>query len=733
MKSRYRLLLWLSLGIAALLVSCAIHQRHPSPTSGSRPVVVNEQMYAPVAPISPTDEAVRESITREEPRTLATPVPMPFHRSLPSDPATGLPSRPGFSSRVPAHVSRSEELWVITRMPTGQVSSDDYPTSGCLRTRVREREVPLPLKHTDVNASISAYIATVRVRQEFHNPFTEKIEAVYTFPLPENAAVNEFIMTIGKRHIRGIIREREEAEEIYREAKRQGYNAALLTQNRPNIFTQSVANIEPGREIDINITYFHTLAYVDGWHEFVFPMVVGPRFNPPYSKDGVGAVPRGRHGSSGQATEVQYLKPIERSGHDIALHVDVDATVKIEEFKCATHKIRHESLEPERLSVWLAKEGVIPNKDFVLRYRVAGDRLKPGLLTHRDERGGFFSLVLYPPQAQEELRRQALELIFVLDCSGSMSGQPLKQAKAAIEWCLKHMEPGDTFQIINFSETASKLGRAPVPATAANVRRGLDYLESLQSEGGTMMIEGIKAALDFPHDRARLRFVCFLTDGYIGNELEIFSAIEERLDAARLFSFGVGSSVNRYLLEGMARIGRGAVAYVELNDDAKPVMESFFNRISHPALTDVQIDWGNVKVTDVFPQTIPDLFVGRPVILTGRYRGNPQGTIRLSGRAAGELIQSRAPANWNSTHSALPSIWARQQISDLEDQMVRTSNGRLPERIKQLALDYNLMSAYTSFVAVDSTHRTAGRRGTTVPVAVPVPEGVRYDTTVDAD
>jgi Ca-activated chloride channel family protein len=727
MKTRYHVFIFI--GLAALLGSCA---KPPQNTTSynSRPSYIGDPDYVGVLEAPP-------------------PAPRSFYRALKeSTPAernkAGTPGLQGGSPptkalnfdpmpRRFALPSRTDELWIITRNPNGPFASEDYPTSGCLRTRVRDREVPLPLKHTDVKASVSAYIASVQVRQEFHNPFSEKIEAVYTFPLPENAAVNEFIMTIGDRHIRGIIREREEAEEIYREAKQQGYTASLLTQERPNIFTQSVANIEPGREIDINITYFHTLAFADGWHEFVFPMVVGPRFNPPYSRDGVGAVGRGRTGASGQATEVQYLRPGERSGHDIALHVDVDATVKIEQFECVTHKVRHEAAEPERLSVWLAKDNVIPNKDFVLRYRVSGDRLKPGLLTHRDERGGFFSLVVYPPREQRELRRQALELIFVLDCSGSMSGQPFKQAKAAIEWSLKHMEARDTFQIINFSETASKLGRAPIPATPANIRRGLDYLASLRSDGGTMMIEGIKAALDFPHDPGRLRFVCFMTDGYIGNEAEIFAAIDERLDSSRLFSFGVGTSVNRYLLDGMARIGRGTVAYVNLKDDAERIMESFFTRISHPALTDVEIDWGGAEMTDVFPRTIPDLFVGRPVIITGRYSGNPRSAIRLAGHAAGETIESRLSANWNATHPALASIWARQQITDLEDRTVREDSPRIAKQIKQLALDYSLMSAYTSFIAVDSAHRTAGRRGTTVPVAVPVPEGVRYETTVGKD
>src|SRR6266699_3020867 len=228
----------------------------------------------------------------------------------------------------------AEELWVITRSISDKGQGDpNTPGSGALEAKFPDEqlEIPLPLKHTDVRAFISGYIATVEVRQQFRNPYNSKIEAVYVFPLPHNAAVNEFLMTIGERRIRGIIRERQEAERIYHAARSQGYVASLLTEERPNIFTQSVANIEPGKEIDVNIKYFHTLDYVDGWYEFVFPMVVGPRFNPPQGasgvspeaeagtrpgskSDGVGAVARGQHGASGQRTEVQYLNPTERSG-----------------------------------------------------------------------------------------------------------------------------------------------------------------------------------------------------------------------------------------------------------------------------------------------------------------------------------------------------------------------------------------------------------------------------------
>ena len=600
-------------------------------------------------------------------------------------------------------------------------------------TKVAEKEVPLPLKHTDVRASVSGYIGSVVVIQQFHNPYDTKIEAVYVFPLPHNAAVNEFIMTIGQRRIRGIIRERREAEEIYQAAKQQGYVASLLTEERPNIFTQSVANIEPGKGIDVTIKYFHTLDYVDGWYEFVFPMVVGPRFNPPGQTDGIGAVGVGQHGKSGQRTEIQYLKPNERNGHDISLRLEVDAGVVIEEYNCRSHAIVCETSPPEKLVVSLNRNDTIPNKDFVLRYRVAGDQIKSSLLTHQDARGGYFTLMIYPPEELASLARQPLELVFVLDCSGSMSGTPLAQTKSAVERGLRLLQQGDSFQLINFSTTASQFGPRPLEATPENIQRGLNYLRQLNSEGGTMMIEGIKAALDFPHDPERLRFVCFLTDGYIGNETEILGEVHKRLGASRIFSFGVGSSVNRYLLDHLAKHGRGAVAYLSPRDDGAQVMEDFFNRISHPALADLQIDWGGMQVAEVFPRVLPDLFVGRPVIVTGRFAGEPDAPIRVWGEAANLPVSFTVPAHpteATAKHGALPSVWARMKIADLADESTFSPKAELPERIKQAALDYGLMSAFTAFVAVDSSRQTAGTEGVTVPVAVPVPKGVKYGTTV---
>jgi Ca-activated chloride channel homolog len=643
----------------------------------------------------------------------------------------------------------TEELWIIQRPRDWTVAPDDNtPRSGALMCRLPDdcprpewvpagqSDVPVPLKHTDVQASIVGYISSVTVKQQFHNPYSSKIEALYVFPLPENAGVNDFVMTIGERRIRGIIREREEARQIYDQAKAQGHVASLMTQERPNIFTQHVANIEPGKAIDIDITYFSTLSFSDGAYEFAFPMVVGPRFNPPGSTTGVGAAPRLGQGTTSQQTEVQYLHPTERSGHDISLAVDIDAGVEVERVDSKSHviKVSRDSQDPGKLKVRLADSDTIPNKDFVLRYTVAGDTVKSALVAQADPRGngGYFTLMLIPPRELASLPRTPMEMVFVVDRSGSMDGKPIEQARAAVERGLRLLEPGDSFQIIDFSDTASQLGPRPLEATPENIRAGMQYAAGLDARGGTMMVNGLRAALDFPHDPRRLRFVCFLTDGFIGNEAEILTELAGRLGDSRIFAMGVGSSVNRYLIAEMSRMGRGAVAYLGLNDSASDTMDQFFQRISHPALANVRLDWSGAAVSDVVPACIPDLFVGRPVIITGRYQGSFEGTIKVLGAAGGidrELAISPEPAQ-EQRKSALASVWARAKIGELSAQMLAAPAAAIPEQVKRLALDYGLMSAFTSFVAVDCASTTQGEYGTTVPVPVVMPEGVSYKTTV---
>ncbi|MGQ0627826.1 MAG: VIT domain-containing protein [Phycisphaerales bacterium] len=650
--------------------------------------------------------------------------------------------------------SQHEELWVIAkacppdaiRDADGRVvravrDDDELPGSGSLVTTMpgEARPVPVPLKHTAVKAAVAGNIASVNVTQQYVNPFTSKIEAVYVFPLPENAAVSDFLMKVGDRTIRGVIRDRAEAEQIYAQARAQGHVASIMTQERPNIFTQKVANIEPGKQIDIEITYFNTLAYVDGAFEMVFPMVVAPRFNPPASYTGIGPIARGSApGSSGQQTEVAYLRPRERSGHDIGITVEIDAGVALEGVNCASHVVetRRDPANPARATVTLSSRDTLPNKDFVLRYAVAGGALKTGIVTARDKDGhGYFSMLIVPPASTDACRRAPVEMIFVLDCSGSMKGRPIEQAVAAAERALRRLEPDDTFQIINFSQTASQLGAAPLPATDANVERGITHVRSLFAEGGTYMINGLRASLAFPHDPRRLRYVCFLTDGLIGNEQEVLSEVSGRLGASRIFSFGVGTSPNRDLLDAMAKVGRGCVAHLNAGDDSVAIIDRFFDRISRPALTDVRLEarLGAPETVEFFPRVVPDVYVGRPVVINGRFTDGADAGwkgIVVRGRQGDNTHEFTIALDATRTHAALPAIWARAKIADLADYATDRDVHLVPERVRETALRHGLLSSFTAFVAVDSMSQTSGTFGTTVAVPVPMPEGVRYETTV---
>ena len=638
----------------------------------------------------------------------------------------------------------ADEIWVITQ-PDFPVfgTQEKRPGSGAMVCKRADKEnVPLPLKHTEVTGNITGYIATVDVVQQFHNPFDTKIEAIYVFPLPQNAAVNEFIMTVGKRKIRGIIRKKKEAEMIYNQARSQGYTASLLTQVRPNIFTQKVANIEPGKQIDVNIRYFNTLAYVDGWYEFVFPMVVGPRYNPASS----GSRSQRKQVISGETAQFQYrpipdspnpnpqyLKPNQRSGHDIAVNLNIDAGVKIEQVTSSNHAISKKFNGSSKVAIKLNSNDSIPNKDLVIRYKVAGSKVKSAVMTHRDKRGGYFTMMLYPPEDIKYIKRAPMEMIFVLDCSGSMSGVPMEKSKDAIRRALRKLEPGDSFQVIRFSNKASQLGKKPLEATPENIKIALDYVDKLHGSGGTQMIEGVKAALDFEHDPERFRLVTFLTDGYIGNETDILAAVHDKLGDARIFSFGIGSSVNRYLLDRMAKLGNGAVAYIGSDDSSGEVVDLFYDRISHPALTNVKIDFGQMEVADVFPRKLPDLFAGRAIVVTGRFTGEGPAVVKVTGNVGRYEKTIEIPVNTSKTdakHKGIASVWARKQIEILATRSVSDKSPKLAENITDIALEYGLMSKFTSFVAVDSSRRTDGDHGVTVQVPVPVPDGVKYETAV---
>ena len=632
------------------------------------------------------------------------------------------------------------ELWIIEARESN-VPYDESYESPQLKAVLPEsqEEIPLPLKHTDVKAQIDAYIATAVVTQEYHNPYDEKIEAVYVFPLPQNAAVTDFLMIIGDREIRGMIREREQAERIYEEAKSRGYRAAILTQERPNIFTQKVANIEPGHDINIQTTFFNTLDYVDGEFEFVFPTVVGPKFNPDYWTDGVTAVPAGKEGTTDQPVEIGYMNHHQSSGHSLSIVVDINTGSTIEDVYSRSHLINIDREGKTRAVVSLDEKDVLPNKDFVLRYRTANKHINAAFLTHPADDGNYFSLIIEPPISNGKLSRITREITFVVDCSSSMEGEPLSRAKTFLRHCIKSLTPEDTYQIIRFSKQAKRSFEKALPATNNNIEQGLRVINGLRAYGGTMMIHGLRAGLEIPTDGKRLRMVILVSDGHLANETEVFQTLREMenlyewVGESRIFCVGVGSAVNRYLMERLAKLGRGAVGYIGLNSDAQEVAGLFIQKIGYPPLTDVHIDWDGLAVADVFPKVLPDLFAGRPIMVTGRTARPRSAKIRISGRCGNhteEMTIETNPGAGNVEHNGIRSIWARYKLEELSLREIYSPSDTLREEIISASIHYGLMSKYTSFLAVDSFEKTVGDTTVTVHVPVEMPEGMQYESNI---
>ena len=537
----------------------------------------------------------------------------------------------------------AEELMVIVpEGPRGDALESESVSRGVEPGSLRAKNAEgddageFPLKHTEVTVEISGYIARTVVEQQYENPFPEVIEAVYVFPLPSLAAVNDFVMEIGSRKIVGLIRPREEAERIYAEARARGQTASLLTQERPNIFTQSVANIEPGGQVSIKITFFEKLTYERGRYEWVFPMVVGPRYIPgePVGGEASEEPPTttttttttttgGGGGWAGPTDRVPdadrvtppVLAPGQRSGHDIGLTVKLDAGVPIRDLTSVAHCVDVEVVSANGGVVTLSQGDTIPNRDFVLRWSVAGEETQFGVLATRGEQGGFLTLMMQPPAAPTDAQVTPREITFLIDVSGSQSGLPIGISKQVVHRAIEGLRSDDLFNIFYFADGNGQLWDEAQPTTSGNIEEAQGFVGSLCGGGGTEMLEGIRRALRADHDPKYLQMFVFLTDGYVGNEDEILRMVKEERGEARFFVFGVGSSVNRYLLDGIAEFGGGAAHEVLPRDEqqAGRAVETLFDAIDSPVLVDVKIDWNGLPVTDVYPSKLPDLFAGQTV------------------------------------------------------------------------------------------------------------------------
>jgi len=548
----------------------------------------------------------------------------------------------------------------------------------------------LPLKETRYSVLITGPYAEVTVEQTFTNPNEGFIEAIYSFPLHEESAVDDMSMRMGDRVVKGEIQTREQARDTYEAAKERGQTAALTEQERPNLFTQSVANIAPGEDIHVSLHMTQPLAYDEGVYSFELPLTVGPRF-----------APAGMVEDAALVTRPTAIGP---TGATVDIDVLVEMGVRMDEVWSPSHSVYEREGDEIFLTNYATSLSELRgDRDFVLNIDPAGDQPVASLLTQ----DGHFALTLEPQPAPEPAHVVPRELIFVVDNSCSMSGVPMAMAKEAMHQALDGMLSGDSFQVIRFSEAASGMSATPLPATPLNIERGHAFVDAMEGMGGTHMLAGIEASLDYPYDPERQRIVCFMTDGYIGNETEILAAIEDKLGPTRLFSFGIGSSVNRYLLDQMSEFGRGQVTYVLLNESPDGKVDEFYERIARPVLTDVELDFHGADIDATYPTRVPDLFAGEPLRIVGRYEGELS-TVTVTGRQGHRRYEETLSLVPVDDGTAIASTWARQRVKALEKDQVHGEIDEVKAEIVETALSYRLMTRYTSFVAVEYRIRNEG-------------------------
>ncbi len=646
-------------------------------------------------------------------------------------------------------IQTADELLVLQQNPNAGearrrlLALQEPARRGSLRASSVDGEFvgDFPLRHTEVTADISGYLARTIVEQQYTNPYNEVIEAVYVFPLPVMSAVNDFVMEVRGRRIVGVVRPREEAERIYREARERGQTASLLTQERPNTFTQNVANIEPGGTVNIKITYFERLPYEKGHYEYVFPMVAGPRYIPGNAQAAI----QGKESGGGWAAPTDQvpdadkitppvLKPGERSGYDIGVTIRLDAGLPISDLQCVTHKMKVEKKDSDARVLKLVQSDSIPNRDLVLRWSVAGDRIQFGVLAHRGKEAGFFTLLMQPPLEPSDNQVSPREITFILDVSGSMSGIPVEMSKQIVHRTLDRLRPEDIFNIFYFANGNGQLWNSPQPNTRENIAAAKAFLESLQGAGGTEMLAGVQRALASLHDPKYLQMYMFLTDGEVGNEAEILRLIHEKRGEARFFAFGIGSSVNRYLIDGIGEYG-GGVSHVVIPRDrnhAQHAADQFFECIDSPVLVDISIDWNGLPVTGVYPKHIEDLFAGRTISLIGRYTHSAKGKVFVNARVGALKVRYPIQVDLPESeirHATLAPVWGRNKIQELSSEMLSApvdSQSNLVKQITDLAVKFRLVSQYTAFVAVDESRIVGDGKPLRVLQPVELPEGVDY-------
>jgi Ca-activated chloride channel homolog len=573
---------------------------------------------------------------------------------------------------------------------------------------------PFPLLETKAKVDIAGVIAEIELTQVYKNEGKRTIEAIYVFPLGTKSAIHAMRMKIGSRVIEAKIEERAAAQRIYEQAKEEGKVASLLEQERPNVFQMKVANIMPGDRIEVQVSYTELLVPEKGIYEFVFPTVVGPR----YTERKEQSAPE-----SDKWVKTPYLHEGKEAPYTFDIAAQIRAGIPLGRVWVPSHKVtiqKSRDMAEINLAPDEKKGG---NKDFILRYTLQGEQIQSGLLLYPGKDGNYFLLMLQPPKRVTAQEVPSREYVFIVDVSGSMYGFPLEVSKTLIKGIIQGLRQKDYFNIIFFSGGSEVLSPRPLAATAENKGKALAMLEGQQGGGGTRLLPALQQALALEKREGLSRIVVISTDGYVDVEKESFDLIRKNLNKANFFAFGIGTSVNRFLIEGMARAGKGEPFVVSTQKEAAQTAERFAAYVKAPLLTDIKVTFQGFDASDVEPPTLPDLFAQRPLIIFGKYR-DAGGTILVKGKtASGDYKKSIpvSPQMADEGNLALQYLWARERIARLDDY------GKLgvdvKEEVTKLGLRFHLMTQYTSFVAVDTIVRDTGEV-VTVKQPLPLPEGV---------
>jgi len=575
----------------------------------------------------------------------------------------------------------------------------------------------LPLQSTSARVDIAGVIANVRITQVYKNDGENTLEAIYIFPMSTNAAVHGMRMTIGDRIIEAEIKERNAARKIYEDAKAQGQTASLLEQQRPNVFQMNVANILPEDEIVVEVEYTELVPCEEKVYEFVYPTVVGPRYSTLTTHD---------TSESEKWVQNPYLHDVEDSTYDFSLEVNIRTGIPISKLHSPSHEIDvdYTGRASASMSIMGEKSG---NKDFVLKYQLAGNRIDTGLLLYPGEEENFFLMMMEPPDRVQTDAIVPREYIFIVDVSGSMHGFPLDTTKALMKDIIAGLNSYDYINVLLFAGGNAVLSEQnSLQATEQNKKKAIDWIMSRQGGGGTQILPALKRALNLPGTDNVSRTVVIATDGYVNVEPQTFELIRKNLNKANLFAFGIGSSVNRHLIEGMARVGLGE-PFVVLNPEEAPSKASKFRKyIESPVLTNINVSFEGFRAYDVEPVSIPDLFAYRPIVVFGKYTGSPRGKLIVEGLAStGKFDDEINVRNGilSLDNEAIKYLWARERIKQLDDLNNLHHDDERIEVVTDLGLKYHLMTKYTSFVAVDKLRRSDGSV-VTVKQPLPLPEGV---------